>query len=53
MQAEPTLDSSAESTDERYDPPSLRIIGSMLELTLGPHDPHPAPLGTHGLQLSR
>jgi hypothetical protein len=34
-----------EVVDATYESPRLTTIGSVRELTHGPHDPHPAPPG--------
>jgi hypothetical protein len=44
-----STDNRTEQTQEGvgrpYEPPRLRVVGSVSELTLGPHHPHPGPPG--------
>ncbi len=40
------------ATVRAYEPPQLTVVGTVGELTLSPHDPHPAPPGSHVLALS-
>jgi hypothetical protein len=46
-------DRPQEATGRPYDTPRLAVVGTVSELTLGPHDPQPTPPGGHVLTHSR